>query len=296
MPGPGDNGILPPMQQDIYWHHWHEALAALARDPGDGMTPARLIRMLSALVPFDAALCLVYRPDARPTVLYSDLEKDWRDNTMDAYLAGAYLLDPVFLLLREKALSGFIRLRDIAPANFMRSAYYLNYYRASNVSDEINLLIPQPDGSSMALALERARGKRPFAASELARLYAARPMLELFLEQCASGSAAARPDARHKRLHADLQQALERFGSSLLTRRQREILQLLLRGHSTESIAIRLKIAPGTVKVHRKHIYVKLDVKSQAELFPLFLGALEHADARADDDPLQNFLARPQRA
>jgi DNA-binding CsgD family transcriptional regulator len=38
-------------------------------------------------------------------------------------------------------------------------------------------------------------------------------------------------------------------------------------------VARKLAISAETVKVHRKHIYAKLGIKSQSELFSLFLKA-----------------------
>ena len=56
-----------------------------------------------------------------------------------------------------------------------------------------------------------------------------------------------------------------------LTPRESEIVRLILRGHSTESIGLHLAISQETVKVHRKNIYKKLKISTQAELFSLFI-------------------------
>jgi DNA-binding CsgD family transcriptional regulator len=45
----------------------------------------------------------------------------------------------------------------------------------------------------------------------------------------------------------------------------------LLRGHSVKSSAKVLEISPQTVCMHRKNLYTKLAVNSQAELFALFI-------------------------
>jgi DNA-binding CsgD family transcriptional regulator len=66
-------------------------------------------------------------------------------------------------------------------------------------------------------------------------------------------------------------QAYQQFGGKLLSEREREIVALVLQGHSTESIAGRLDISPGTVKIHRRNIYRKLGIGTQAELFASFL-------------------------
>ena len=59
-----------------------------------------------------------------------------------------------------------------------------------------------------------------------------------------------------------------------ITQREREITQLLLRGHSSKSIARELGIAPGTVMVHKRNLFAKLGITSQYELFSSFIDAL----------------------
>jgi ATP/maltotriose-dependent transcriptional regulator MalT len=60
-------------------------------------------------------------------------------------------------------------------------------------------------------------------------------------------------------LRPDLQEdALE-----ILTRREREVVSLLLEGKTNREIAGRLFIAPSTVKVHMRHILEKLDVPTR---------------------------------
>ena len=65
--------------------------------------------------------------------------------------------------------------------------------------------------------------------------------------------------------------AYRHFGQKLLSERERQIVTLVLQGHSSESIARRLDISPGTVKIHRKNIYRKLGISTQGELFAAFL-------------------------
>jgi len=48
---------------------------------------------------------------------------------------------------------------------------------------------------------------------------------------------------------------------------------LMLSGCSSKEIARKLQISAETVKVHKKHIYAKLGIKSQSELFLIFLQA-----------------------
>ncbi|MCG6956424.1 MAG: response regulator transcription factor [Gemmatimonadetes bacterium] len=53
---------------------------------------------------------------------------------------------------------------------------------------------------------------------------------------------------------------------SLLSPREREVLQLIAEGHSTKDIAARLSVSVKTVETHRKQVMDKLDLHSIAEL------------------------------
>ena len=75
-------------------------------------------------------------------------------------------------------------------------------------------------------------------------------------------------------IHERLTECFEKFGDSVLTRREREVSKLLLRGHSSKSVARELKIAPATVMVHKRNLFAKLGITSQYELFSLFIRQL----------------------
>jgi len=75
-------------------------------------------------------------------------------------------------------------------------------------------------------------------------------------------------------MHQRLTRCFEQFGATSLTRREQQITQLLLRGHSSKSIARELDIAPGTVMVHKRNLFSKLGITSQFELFSLFIDEL----------------------
>lgn len=53
---------------------------------------------------------------------------------------------------------------------------------------------------------------------------------------------------------------------SVLSPREREVLQLIAEGHSTKDIAARLSVSVKTVETHRKQVMDKLDLHSIAEL------------------------------
>ena len=60
--------------------------------------------------------------------------------------------------------------------------------------------------------------------------------------------------------------ARDQSSASLLTAREREVLQLIAEGHSTRDAAARLHVSVKTVETHRMHIMTKLKAHSVAEL------------------------------
>lgn len=58
-----------------------------------------------------------------------------------------------------------------------------------------------------------------------------------------------------------------------LTRRERDIVGLSLKGHPSASIAVMLSISVGNVKNHKRRIYGKLDITGERDLFVLYIQA-----------------------
>ena len=64
----------------------------------------------------------------------------------------------------------------------------------------------------------------------------------------------------------------------LLTRREKQIVDLILQGHPTITIAERLGLSRGTIKNHRRRLYYKLDITSERELFLLQIRRMSQVD------------------
>ncbi len=69
--------------------------------------------------------------------------------------------------------------------------------------------------------------------------------------------------------HFDLPPAL----AAPLTRREIDIVRLILQGHPSSSIAAKLGLSRGTVKNHRLRLYEKLDITSEREIFLKYIAA-----------------------
>lgn len=77
-----------------------------------------------------------------------------------------------------------------------------------------------------------------------------------------------------RRLHESDEVATEAAGRlARLTPREREVLDLLVSGHSTKAIAKALGASPRTIEVHRARVFEKLHAESLPELVRLVLAA-----------------------
>jgi len=256
------------------------AVARLVEELGKPSLGVAVLDFLRARAFFDSGLILLYRPRRKPRVLVEALAHPLRGNDVEAYLAGAYLLDPFRMhaqTLREPAV---VRLQDITADDFRSSEYFRTYYGASRLTDEVNFLIPlaaDQGCSAVAVCLGRSQSLAPFDDAQIAGFRAWLPMLSAVLRRHVAmlgnieGTRSAElEDREHDRLEA----RLAMFGATLLTRREHEVVQHLLHGVSAPAIAARLHVSLQTVRVHRRNIYAKLDVSSLGQLFALAMHSL----------------------
>lgn len=271
---------------------YHAHLASLIDSVGKAPFPGRLVSTLKTLVPFDDATVLVYPDTDLPTVAYFEVPAHQQRSTLDVFVAGAFLLDPFYLAATRDRRFGVFRLRDLAPRGFQDSEYYRAWYRNCGYQDECGFLLPNGDNGFVNIALGRTGTGSRFDQHQVKRLTAVYPVIETLCQQHWQRSGEPAP-AGSVNLRAQLHSALRDFGSSLLTEREAQVVNLILHGHSTRTIADKLGISVETVKLHRKHAYAKLEVSSQAELFYLFLDSLMSAGNYRGGDTLVAYLQPP---
>lgn len=84
--------------------------------------------------------------------------------------------------------------------------------------------------------------------------------------------------------------AFKTIGDGALTPCIGEIVELALRSHSSEAIGRFPGIAPGRTRIHCRNVYPKIRIRSQGELFSLFLctiGQVLHAPPKRPSARLQ---------
>ena len=245
----------------------------------NGFIPA-LQAFLARALAYDNILILTYADTARPRVLFRQSANARVFAEIEqTYLAGAYLLDPFHDLHLSHAPAGVYRLRDIAPDQFARSRYFQSYYQATTLVDEMTFLAYPAHGVTLNLCVGRDNSSQtPFSAREVETAARIAPIITALMTSHWAGLIPARahhaPDADPAPAARLIRAARARHGLAL-SPRQAEVALLILRGHSSPSIGLRLGLSPQTVKVFRKQLYRKCAISSQAELFALMLPLLK---------------------
>lgn len=227
-----------------------------------------------------------YLDTGAPVIEYTLPPKRPGKTTLERYVNGPFLLDPFYRALEIDKRYGVFQLSNLAPKGFKESEYFRTWYHECGFQDECGLLIKLNHGS-VNLALGMTDGSRRFSKRQVDRLEAIFPAVEALVRK--HWYTATTPSPEQTDFRQRLQYALGAFGASVLTRREREVIELVLLGHSTRLVAEKLRISTETVKLHRKHAYAKLDISSQAELFYLFVDAIASHSGDAHEDPLTDY-------
>ncbi|WP_209015004.1 helix-turn-helix transcriptional regulator [Roseibium limicola] len=252
-----------------------ETIASLASEQFENA----LFQWLSRCFQIDNTTMLAYFQSGRPEVLFAQaVEKYVHEKLESDYVSGIYLLDPYHALHVEKAPAGLYRLKDIAPDHFQRNEYFASYYQRTTLIDEIAFIAYPSDGVSVHVCLGRdlSSGRR-FSGRDLLMAERLAPIVCGLIQQRWSGLTSS-GDYSEEKVTNLLIASGERLLGVKLSPRQAEVALLILRGHSSVSIGLRLGISFQTVKVIRKQLYRKCSISSQAELFSLFMPLLAVPD------------------
>ena len=275
-PGGLNRSVVPALNMALSRFEdpaWHATIGDLLAADDDQAIAGALIAAVDQVVSHDGASLLAFHADATPEVLHHNLGPKREKHYLQRYLAGPYLLDPLYQLALRRDKPSMCRFRDATPDRFHSSEYYRQYCDRTHLKDEMDFLVNVEDGTALALVVGRRR--KMFSKAELARLALIEPVICAAMrrtwELWQQGNKRSEPN---KGIHQRLTECYENFGADVLTKREREISRLLLRGHSTKSVARELNIAPGTVMVHKRNLFAKLGITSQYELFSLFIEKL----------------------
>lgn len=241
--------------------------------------PERLIRAAATVLPFQAALCVINRRHQAPIYLCDTYPDADAKQAVQRYVSSTYLINPVYNAFLAGLDSGLYRMRDLAPDqwedNFPPVNTQMNLDKAEEIGylthgwparmEELVMLSRVSEHAMAEISFAQPLSAGGFSEATIQRFQALLPIFAFAME---SVSAAAieqlsQPDS--------LTVQLEAFASDVLSPRENEVIQLVLKGHSGKSICSALEIAMPTQKSHRKNAYTKLGINNQQELFSMFL-------------------------
>ncbi|BCG77590.1 helix-turn-helix transcriptional regulator [Mesorhizobium sp. 113-3-3] len=255
------------------------ALVAATRETAGDQFGKAMVDWLRQHVSFDHCVVFGYRGASRPPLLFETFSPAESHVFVALYQEGPYLLDPFHHAAVERK-EGFWRMRELAPDRFYASEYFRSYYSQTRLAEEVGFFVPLPGKDALVLSLMRLRASGPFGTADARLLRDMAPAVINFIRLRWPSLPADEPaQAKQDETIASVNEfdRAHIWKSLSLTPREKHVVDLVLQGHSTESIARAMRIVPGTVKVHRRNIYRKLKIKSQAGLFARFV---EIIDAR----------------
>jgi DNA-binding CsgD family transcriptional regulator len=272
---------------------WNQDLAKAISALGSDQFFPRLTEAIVKRTPVDYPQIWLYHKDLPPQCIYHEIPAEARYAQIDQYLEGPYREDPFYQVSLNQPRGRFYRLSDLTEGLLEESEYYSNYYGDTGTVDEVVYLAKMLDGSIINISLMRKASHGEFDRQEFDLLRSLAPAVSELLR---SHSQMADFSARYL-LEPDIDgvidHAFQAFGSSLLSPREKSVLELMLRGYSTTAAAEKLEIAVETLRRHRKSIYRKLDVNSQTDLFSLFINSLSYLGDAGIGDPLSVYMSPP---
>ena len=272
---------------------WNRDLSKAIAELGSERFFAALIKAICRQVIVDYPQVWLYHTELPPQCIYHEIPEYAQRSQIDLYLEGPYREDPFYRISLSQPRGRFYRLSDLIDGAMEDSSYYHNYYRDTATVDEVIFLGRLNNGSVINVSLMRKRAQGRFNDREFGFLKAlSAPVAELLRSHSQLSDFSNRyllgPDT-----NGVIDHAFRAFGSSLLSPREKGVLELMLRGYSSQASAEKLGIALETLRRHRKSIYRKLDVSSQTDLFSLFIASLPFLGQSGIGDPLNVYMAPP---
>jgi DNA-binding CsgD family transcriptional regulator len=254
---------------------------ALVKTLGAVGTPSylgTLVDFVGLLTPHDRVTVTRYSTRAPPEFL---AHRNFSDKLAARYLEHYYPYDPFYAYWCHQQKPGVVPLRRFNNREFKQGLYIAEFLYQSAICDELGILLD--DGPCITLAVFLERSLKRFSGRDIERMERAFPSIaavhalhrRLDASRLHIPTSVKTPPKPVYRPSRDLPPDL--WGE--LTTRERDIIDLILAGYPSSSIADRLGISPGTVRIHKQSIYAKLDITTEREIFLQYIDfmAIRHS-------------------
>lgn len=272
------------------FQRWNSDLANIIAHVGDSIFFQQVFAAIEAQVPVAYPQAWLYHKDLPPQLLDHKIPKDAYGSQVDEYLEGPYREDPFFKISLSAPRNNCYRLSRLVTGDFEQSSYHRDYYASTGTVDEAIIVTRLADGSVINISLMRLENQGEFSEEEYNWLYSVSQCLAELIDLHTRREEFVESNLLQPGVDHHIQQGYESFGRSYVSEREQEVLELLLRGYGADTSAEKLDISLETVRRHRKSIYKKLDVNSQADLFALFINVIPYVAKAKGDDPLKAYM------
>lgn len=272
------------------FQRWNSDLANIITHVGDSIFFQQVFAAIEAQVAVALPQAWLYHKDLPPQLLDHKIPKDTYGLQVDEYLEGPYREDPFFKISLSAPRNNCYRLSRLVTGDFEQSNYYRDYYASTGTVDEAIIVTRLADGSVINISLMRLASQVEFSEEEYNWLYSVSQVIAELIDLHTRREEFVESNLLQPGVDHHIQQGYETFGKSYVSDREQEVLELLLRGYGADTSAEKLNISLETVRRHRKSIYKKLDVNSQADLFTLFINIIPYVAKAKGDDPLKAYM------
>ena len=272
------------------FQRWNTDLANIIAHVGEPIFFQQVFAAIEAQVPVAFPQAWLYHRDLPPKLLDHKIPKEAYGSQVDEYLEGSYREDPFFKISLNSPRNNCYRLSRLVTGDFEDSSYHQNYYASTGTVDEAIIVTRLGDGSVVNISCMRLENQGEFSEDEYNWLYSISQVIAELIDLHTRREDFVESNLLQPGVDHHIQQGFESFGSSYVSDREQEVLELLLRGYGADTSAEKLDISLETVRRHRKSIYKKLDVNSQADLFALFINAIPYVAQARGEDPLKIYM------
>lgn len=252
------------MSLDLHNLAWHRSAGKLIMELNRPAFWSSLVRVLNEYVQIDNWVVLVFSHQQVNVVSVTEVaDADEVDALTQLYVKGLYLLDPFYIANRENPQSGFFHLSDIAPEHFLTTEYYHQYFARYVSVDEVQYNVQLDADRTLCISFGSNTRYTP---EQITTLDIIKPWVMALMHQRMCFEV---DEEKNLSEPPPWSEAIVQLGTQITTR-EKDVLKLLLSGFSNKEIAGKLALSTETIKVHRRNIYNKLNIKSQSELFSRF--------------------------
>jgi DNA-binding CsgD family transcriptional regulator len=242
---------------------WHRSIAILINKLKCPDFWDFVIRILGRYAEIDNWVVVIFSDKQVQTICYpGTADGEELEAFLYSYVKGLYLLDPFYIANRENPENGFFHLSDIAPSHFFETEYYNLYFKKYVSVDEVQYNVKLDQERTVCLSIG---SKSEYSVEQISIFHLIEPwLIALMRKRMEFEINSGENTVSHMWQDTIVELAPK------LTMREVEVVKLALSGFSNNEIAGRISVSTETVKVHRRNIYSKLNIRSQSALFAFF--------------------------